>query len=138
MLLLPNPNSQEIGRAGRDGRNSTCSLFLDPQDVPTLQGFIRGDTPSRDSMRLLFTHIFQNSNSYSKKGDVLQINRSEQEKLFDIRVSTFITIVEDKKLTCHCSQVPLVLYTSTSTYSTIYCAKRHPSKKFCDEYRATT
>src|SRR3954452_22925735 len=36
--------SQEIGRAGRDGRESICELLACPDDVPTLENFAFGDT----------------------------------------------------------------------------------------------
>src|SRR5207248_11010423 len=42
--------SQEIGRAGRDGRESICELLACPDDVPTLENFAFGDTPTRDAL----------------------------------------------------------------------------------------
>lgn len=46
--------AQEIGRAGRDGQDSTCELLLMPQDRTVLENFTYGDTPSRHSVgRLL-------------------------------------------------------------------------------------
>jgi ATP-dependent DNA helicase RecQ len=38
--------SQEIGRAGRDGQPSVVELFACPDDVPTLENFAYGDTPT--------------------------------------------------------------------------------------------
>ncbi|NQV26709.1 MAG: RecQ family ATP-dependent DNA helicase, partial [Rhodopirellula sp.] len=42
--------SQEIGRAGRDGENSLCEMLFCPADLTTLENFIFGDTPERDSV----------------------------------------------------------------------------------------
>jgi len=42
--------SQEIGRAGRDGRGSICELLASPDDVPTLENFAFGDTPTREAL----------------------------------------------------------------------------------------
>jgi ATP-dependent DNA helicase RecQ len=42
--------SQEIGRAGRDGRESVCELLACPDDVPTLENFAFGDTPTREAL----------------------------------------------------------------------------------------
>jgi len=38
--------SQEIGRAGRDGARSTVELLACPDDVPVLENFAYGDTPT--------------------------------------------------------------------------------------------
>jgi superfamily II DNA helicase RecQ len=43
--------SQEIGRAGRDGLPSECLTFLCAADLPLLESFARGNTPSRLSTR---------------------------------------------------------------------------------------
>lgn len=49
---------QEIGRAGRDGINSTCEVLACMDDIPTLEGFIYGDSPNKRSVdefvRLVF------------------------------------------------------------------------------------
>ncbi len=42
--------SQEIGRAGRDGETSICEMLFCPADLNTLENFIFGDTPERESV----------------------------------------------------------------------------------------
>src|SRR5207244_3250243 len=49
--------SQEIGRAGRDGAPSTCELFACPDDVPTLENFAFGDTPTREGLAGLVDEV---------------------------------------------------------------------------------
>lgn len=49
--MMRSTREQEIGRAGRDGQQSECLLFLCAADMPTLEGFARGNTPSRNSIR---------------------------------------------------------------------------------------
>ena len=43
--------SQEIGRAGRDGQPSIVELLACPDDVPTLENFAYGDTPTDAALR---------------------------------------------------------------------------------------
>jgi ATP-dependent DNA helicase RecQ len=43
--------SQEIGRAGRDGERSIVELFACEADVPVLENFAYGDTPTENSLR---------------------------------------------------------------------------------------
>jgi ATP-dependent DNA helicase RecQ len=52
--------SQEIGRAGRDGAPSTCELFACPDDVPALENFAFGDTPTREALAGLLAEVFAN------------------------------------------------------------------------------
>jgi ATP-dependent DNA helicase RecQ len=49
--------SQEIGRAGRDGRPSICELFVCAEDVPTLENFAFGDTPTREALAGLLSDV---------------------------------------------------------------------------------
>src|SRR3954467_8087826 len=51
--------SQEIGRAGRDGRESICELFACPDDVPTLENFTFGDTPTREALTGLLADVVE-------------------------------------------------------------------------------
>lgn len=50
--------SQEIGRAGRDGASSLVELFACPEDVPTLENFAYGDTPTECGLRGLVEYLF--------------------------------------------------------------------------------
>jgi ATP-dependent DNA helicase RecQ len=43
--------SQEIGRAGRDGKASIVELLACSDDIPTLENFAYGDTPASESIR---------------------------------------------------------------------------------------
>lgn len=45
--------SQEIGRAGRDGKPSVVELLACPDDVPTLENFALGDTPLPEALESL-------------------------------------------------------------------------------------
>ncbi|HVT13696.1 MAG TPA: RecQ family ATP-dependent DNA helicase [Fimbriimonadaceae bacterium] len=49
--------SQEIGRAGRDELPSTVELLACQDDIPTLENFAYGDTPSADSIRSLVREV---------------------------------------------------------------------------------
>ena len=51
--------SQEIGRAGRDGQESICELFACLDDVPTLENFAYGDTPTRDALAGLLADLLE-------------------------------------------------------------------------------
>ncbi|TRM60229.1 P-loop containing nucleoside triphosphate hydrolase protein [Schizophyllum amplum] len=49
--------SQEVGRAGRDGLESECLMFISPPDLPTLEGFARGDTCSEVHLELFLQEV---------------------------------------------------------------------------------
>src|SRR3954469_15094561 len=51
--------SQEIGRAGRDGKESICELFACPDDVPTLENFAFGATPTREALTGLLADVLE-------------------------------------------------------------------------------
>jgi ATP-dependent DNA helicase RecQ len=50
--------SQEIGRAGRDGAAAVCELFACSNDIPTLENFAFGDTPTSDAIAALLDEVF--------------------------------------------------------------------------------
>lgn len=49
--------SQEVGRAGRDGLASVCTMFLSNADIPILEGFTRGDTCSKRDVQLWLQEV---------------------------------------------------------------------------------
>jgi len=51
--------SQEIGRSGRDGQDAHCEVFANLDSLPTLENFIFGDTPDKESIRNLISLICQ-------------------------------------------------------------------------------
>ncbi len=50
--------SQEVGRAGRDGAPSRVELLACPDDIPTLENFAFGDTPTDTALRGLIDELF--------------------------------------------------------------------------------
>lgn len=49
--------SQEIGRAGRDNLTAVCTFIGSRKGIHTLENFVYGDTPSKDSIHSLLTEI---------------------------------------------------------------------------------
>lgn len=50
---------QEIGRAGRDGRNARCEMLICGDDLTVLENFIYSDTPSPQALRNLLDRILR-------------------------------------------------------------------------------
>ncbi|KAF7320065.1 hypothetical protein MKEN_00790800 [Mycena kentingensis (nom. inval.)] len=74
--------SQEIGRAGRDGLQSICTMFLSSVDIPALQGFVCGDTcAKRDIEQWLQTVAIRTPAS----DNTVDFNLYEQSRSYDIR-----------------------------------------------------
>lgn len=49
--------SQEIGRAGRDGKPSYCEVFANGDGITVLENFIYGDTPDYDGLKKLLRNL---------------------------------------------------------------------------------
>ncbi len=56
--------AQEIGRAGRDSRQSICEMLLVPEDRIVLENFTYGDTPSRHSIGRLIDMLAGQPDSF--------------------------------------------------------------------------
>jgi ATP-dependent DNA helicase RecQ len=82
--------SQEIGRAGRDGRPSVCEMLLCLDDLSPLENFAFGDTPSRAAVDRLVKEVFDS-------GPEFDVSFYELSGLCDIRplvVRTLLTYLE--------------------------------------------
>ncbi len=84
--------SQEIGRAGRDGIDSICELYACQDDIPTLENFTFGDTPTRESISGLLEEVFAND-----EGEQFAVSEFDLSGRFDVRplvLKTILTYLE--------------------------------------------
>ncbi len=79
--------SQEIGRAGRDGKDSTCQSLICPDDLNVLENFVYGDTPTLQAVRGLLESLFiQEEKRFA-------INLHELSHAHDIRLLVLHTLL---------------------------------------------
>ncbi|MBV8464343.1 MAG: ATP-dependent DNA helicase RecQ, partial [Burkholderiales bacterium] len=81
---------QEIGRAGRDGLVSHCEMLVCVDDRLTLENFVYGDTPTRESLHALLAAI-------DAFDEVFDVTAYELSTPFDIRplvANTALTYLE--------------------------------------------
>jgi ATP-dependent DNA helicase RecQ len=84
--------SQEIGRAGRDGDPSVCELFACRDDVPTLENFAFGDTPTPEAIAGLLDDVFAHD-----PGEQFAVSEYELSSRHDVRplvLKTILTYLE--------------------------------------------
>jgi ATP-dependent DNA helicase RecQ len=82
--------SQEIGRAGRDGQPSVVELLACEADVPTLENFAYGDTPTESALRGVVADLLG-------RGDSFALNLTEVGDRHDVRplvLRTALTYLE--------------------------------------------
>ena len=82
--------SQEIGRAGRDGKPSLVHLLACPDDVGVLEGFACGDTPTREALRSLITDVVKRGDSF----DLILGDLSDEHDLRPLVLRTALTHLE--------------------------------------------
>ncbi|KAI6842072.1 ATP-dependent DNA helicase [Hortaea werneckii] len=74
--------SQEVGRAGRDGKQSYCLAMICGEDMQLLESFAVGDLPSKKSVLRLLHEIF--SSEMTNQGTI-ETRLYRQERNYDIK-----------------------------------------------------
>ncbi|MEI6673929.1 MAG: RecQ family ATP-dependent DNA helicase [Verrucomicrobiota bacterium] len=87
-------HTQEIGRAGRDGRPAVCELLACGDDLTVLENFIYSDTPTPGALGNLLDRVL-------RRGGVFDISTYDLSVTCDIRptvVATVLTYLEIDRL----------------------------------------
>jgi ATP-dependent DNA helicase RecQ len=82
--------AQEIGRAGRDGKPSTCEMLAAAEDVTILENFTFGDTPTARAVAGIVGHVLS-------QADQIDLSIYDLSWQFDIRplvIETLLTYLE--------------------------------------------
>jgi ATP-dependent DNA helicase RecQ len=82
--------SQEIGRAGRDGLPSVVEMLACPEDVPTLENFAYGDTPTERALGSLVAEVLGLGSAF----DVSLHELSDRHDLRPLVLRTALTYLE--------------------------------------------
>lgn len=82
--------AQEIGRAGRDGEVSRCTVLSTPEDRIALENFTFGDTPTAEALGALLEHLMQQDEEF----DVSVYDLSREFDIRNLVVDTFLTYLE--------------------------------------------
>ncbi|RDA92134.1 hypothetical protein CP533_6072 [Ophiocordyceps camponoti-saundersi (nom. inval.)] len=89
---------QQIGRAGRDGKESHCLLYICHEDFYLRENFARGDLPSRWSIKALLEDVFDETAVLSPVDSAITANHYVQSRDFDIRSSPLSVIYASLEL----------------------------------------
>ena len=82
--------SQEIGRAGRDDARAIVELFACAEDVPTLENFAYGDTPTPRALQAVVEHVFEQPEEF----DVSLYELSVRYDVRQLVLRTALTYIE--------------------------------------------
>jgi ATP-dependent DNA helicase RecQ len=82
--------SQEIGRAGRDGQHSDCTILANTDNLNVLENFIYGDTPDKASIDYVIDQIY----SCSADWEVTMNSLSSDSYIRQLPLKTLLVYLE--------------------------------------------
>lgn len=84
--------SQEIGRAGRDGKTSICTVLANRQSLCVLENFVYGDTPDLSAIRCVVDEI--GKTSPQNQWDVMLTRLSRDANIRQLPLKTLLVYLE--------------------------------------------
>ena len=88
--------SQEIGRAGRDGNTSICSVLANRESLSVLENFVYGDTPDLAAIHAVIDEIGQTESGQS--WEVMLNNLSRDCNIRQLPLKTLLVYLELEKV----------------------------------------
>lgn len=86
--------SQEIGRSGRDGKDSRCIVYGDKSNLPVLENFVFGDTPEKSGIAIILKDIKSSDNNWEVKLTSL----SRDSNIKQLPLKTLLVYLSMKKI----------------------------------------
>lgn len=84
--------SQEVGRAGRDGKQSNCVILANLDGLTTLENFVYGDTPSKSAITRLLNDIKQETQQ--SEWELQHVSLSNQTNIRQLPLKTLLVQLE--------------------------------------------
>lgn len=82
--------SQEIGRAGRDGKPAFCEVFANKDGITVLENFIYGDTPDQESINLLLNELAKTTDTW----EIKPLSLSNEVNIRQLPLKTLLVYLE--------------------------------------------
>ncbi|WP_394134996.1 RecQ family ATP-dependent DNA helicase [Aliivibrio fischeri] len=86
--------SQEIGRAGRDGLPSFCTVLANTSGLNVLENFVYGDTPDREAIQYVLDDIYQANETWETQ----LLRLSKDSNVRQLPLKTLLVYLELKKI----------------------------------------
>ena len=87
--------SQEIGRAGRDGKVSDCIMLANGENINILENFVYGDTPEEHEIEFVLKQIKNNKETL---WEIKNYSLSKESNIRILTLKTLLIYLEVKKI----------------------------------------